>query len=97
MALFGLSRQVASVSFHSAFAGQCSRLQSAFTTSALRNLCSKMGLPRVFFDMTADGQPMGRIVIEVGLARFNYILFSHLLVTFFLRPPCLLQVTGCGT
>lgn len=37
--------------------------------SAFRNLStktSKMGLPRVFFDMAADGQPVGRILMEVS-------------------------------
>ncbi|CAG9769259.1 unnamed protein product [Ceutorhynchus assimilis] len=65
MAFFFLSRQAATIPFQSAFAGQCSSLQSGLTSSFLRNLCTKMGLPRVFFDMAADGQPLGRIVIEL--------------------------------
>ncbi|KAL1491583.1 hypothetical protein ABEB36_012158 [Hypothenemus hampei] len=65
MALFVLSRRATSVSFQSAFSGLCSSLQFGFTASILRNFCSKMGLPRVFFDMTADGQSVGRIVIEL--------------------------------
>ncbi|ENN80871.1 peptidyl-prolyl cis-trans isomerase [Dendroctonus ponderosae] len=64
MALVALSRR-AVVSFQSPFSGQCSRLHFGFATSVLRNFCSKMALPKVFFDMTADGQPQGRIVIEL--------------------------------
>ncbi|XP_076250700.1 peptidyl-prolyl cis-trans isomerase [Rhynchophorus ferrugineus] len=65
MALFVLSRRVTSISLQSAFAGRCSALRSDLTTSVLRNLCSKMALPRVFFDMAVDGQAFGRIVIEL--------------------------------
>ncbi|KAL9877750.1 peptidyl-prolyl cis-trans isomerase-like isoform 3-T3 [Glossina fuscipes fuscipes] len=41
--------------------------QFQFRFLSVRNLSSKgkMGLPRVFFDMTADGQPLGRIVMEL--------------------------------
>ncbi|KAJ4444201.1 peptidyl-prolyl cis-trans isomerase [Periplaneta americana] len=45
--------------------GIASGLQSGLCVAVLRNLSSKMGLPRVFFDMSADGQPVGRIVMEL--------------------------------
>lgn len=38
---------------------------SCITLNLIRNLSKKMGLPRVFFDLSADGQPVGRIVIEL--------------------------------
>lgn len=38
-----------------------------FTTTLIRNLANKMGLPRVYFDMTADNQPLGRIIMEVSV------------------------------
>lgn len=69
MAFFVFSRHAG---FHSAFAGRGLGLQSlncviSGTTSALlRHLNQKMSLPRVFFDMTADGAPVGRIVMEVS-------------------------------
>jgi hypothetical protein len=39
---------------------------SAVSLQLIRNFASKMGFPRVFFDMAADNQPIGRIVIEVS-------------------------------
>ncbi|XP_044756850.1 peptidyl-prolyl cis-trans isomerase [Coccinella septempunctata] len=77
MAFSILSRQseaairLASLSFRSsslqsALAGK-SKLGSelSFTTSVLRQFSNKMSLPKVFFDMTADGQPVGRIIMEL--------------------------------
>ncbi|XP_018568689.1 peptidyl-prolyl cis-trans isomerase [Anoplophora glabripennis] len=68
MALFVFSRQAGCLAFHSAFVGRCA--SSQFTkfstnTSFIRRFSNKMGLPRVFFDMSADNQPVGRIVIEL--------------------------------
>lgn len=34
--------------------------------AVVSNFSSKMGLPRVYFDMSADNQPVGRIVMEVS-------------------------------
>lgn len=38
----------------------------ALQLNSLRYFANKMGLPRVFFDMAADGQALGRIVMEVS-------------------------------
>lgn len=91
MAFFVFSRHAG---FHSAFAGRGVSFQSvncsiAGTTAAfIRNLSKKMGLPRVFFDMTADGAPVGRIVIEVSTKFY----VSDKFLTVDLLPPCFLQV-----
>lgn len=71
MALFVLPRHAGS---HSAFAGIGRSYSLHFVRSTIldttvcliRKFGQKMGLPRVFFDMSADGQPLGRIVIEVS-------------------------------
>lgn len=36
-----------------------------FVKSAFVNFSSKMALPRTYFDMSADGEPLGRIVFEL--------------------------------
>lgn len=48
--------------------------QPCFVHLCLRNLATKkMGLPRVFFDMTADNQPVGRFIVEVSTVLLYFI------------------------
>jgi hypothetical protein len=47
----------------------------AFSLAVVRNFSSKMGLPRVYFDISADNQSVGRIVMEVSRF-FTYALIS---------------------
>lgn len=42
------------------------QIAKAYNCNFVRNFADKMGLPRVFFDMAADGNAVGRIVIEVS-------------------------------
>lgn len=45
----------------------CSRVSiGSYSCNFVRNFADKMGLPRVFFDMAADGNAVGRIIIEVS-------------------------------
>lgn len=41
-------------------------------TNFVRSFAKEMGLPRVFFDMSADGAAVGRIVIEVSRQRVYF-------------------------
>ncbi|XP_023715717.1 peptidyl-prolyl cis-trans isomerase [Cryptotermes secundus] len=45
--------------------GNVCGVQSLLCVAVVRNFASKMGLPRVYFDMSADNQPVGRIVMEL--------------------------------
>ncbi|XP_018797482.1 PREDICTED: peptidyl-prolyl cis-trans isomerase-like [Bactrocera latifrons] len=50
---------------HFEFQSQIGFLGVRFVSNSSKSNKGKMGLPRVFFDMTADGQPLGRIVMEL--------------------------------
>ena len=48
-----------------------------FRFIVLRRLCSTMGNPEVFFDVSASKQPLGRIVMEVSFFRTSCNLNGH--------------------
>lgn len=57
--------------------------QSSLIQLCIRNFSSKkMGLPRVFFDMTADNQPVGRVIMEVSKFNAVYLFRVHAIVHF---------------
>ena len=50
-----------------------------------------MACPRVFFDVTAGGQPVGRVIMEVSLLMFrrNLTIFLEMISRWALEPtPC---------
>ncbi|XP_022919612.1 peptidyl-prolyl cis-trans isomerase [Onthophagus taurus] len=57
MAIFAIYRQCA-------FSNRLSSC-SLWSFGSIRSFAKKMGLPRVYFDMASDGQPLGRIVMEL--------------------------------
>lgn len=48
------------------------------STPLFRQFSKKMaGLPRVYFDISADGAPLGRIIMEVGAMQASKVLNSR--------------------
>lgn len=54
--------------------------QSNFIVNLRHFATKKMSLPRVFFDMTIDGEKAGRFIVEVSTNKFN---FFHFIISFF--------------
>lgn len=69
-----LCRQVHTLRYISTINQNHFASQSSFVHSCLRTYATKkMGLPRVFFDMTADNAAVGRFIVEVSKISFVLI------------------------
>jgi hypothetical protein len=74
--------------------GICSGLQAGLCVAGVRHLSSKMGLPRVYFDMSADAQPVGRIVMEVSWFWMSTFIGAVKIAGY--HCDCIQRLTDCA-
>ncbi|XP_065157796.1 peptidyl-prolyl cis-trans isomerase-like [Atheta coriaria] len=65
MALFALRHRAGTLTYTAAALVRGSSISPLSVVSQVRQFSEKMSLPRVFFDVSADGQALGRIVMEL--------------------------------
>lgn len=75
MALFALRHRAGTLTYTAAALVRGSSISPLSVVSQVRQFSEKMSLPRVFFDVSADGQALGRIVMEVRYKQVYYTRF----------------------